>query len=375
VATVLIENVSKTYPGGFKAVDNANLEIRDREFVVLVGPSGCGKSTMLRMVAGLEEISSGNIYIDGRRVNDVPPKDRDIAMVFQNYALYPHMTVYKNMAFGLMLRKYPKTEIDQRVREAAQILGITDEQLQRKPKALSGGQRQRVAVGRAIVRKPKAFLFDEPLSNLDAKMRVQMRAEISKLHDRLQSTMIYVTHDQVEAMTMGDRIVVMKDGLIQQVAAPIELYDNPKNLFVAGFIGSPPMNFIRGTLQQRDGAVWFVERATGAPADGFAVRVEEATVPKLAGHVGRPVVFGVRPEDIADKRYAAQARPDQTAPATVEVVEPMGSEIYLYLSTGQHSFVARVDPHEKAEVNQRVEVAFNLCKAHFFDPQTERVIA
>src|SRR5208283_5090004 len=226
MAEVVLENVNKVFPGGVQAVKDVNLKIEDREFVALVGPSGCGKTTTLRMIAGLEEISSGDIYIDGKRINDVPPKDRDIAMVFQNYALYPHMTVYKNMAFGLLLRRYPRAEIDQRVREAAQILGITAEQLQRKPKALSGGQRQRVAVGRAIVRKPKAFLFDEPLSNLDAKMRVQMRAEISKLHDRLKSTMIYVTHDQVEAMTMGDRIVVMKDGLIQQVAEPLALYDN-----------------------------------------------------------------------------------------------------------------------------------------------------
>ncbi len=380
MAKVVLENVCKVYPGGFKAVDNANLEIQDREFVVLVGPSGCGKSTTLRMVAGLEEISSGTITIDGRVVNDVPPKDRDIAMVFQNYALYPHMTVYKNMAFGLMLRKYPKTEIDGRVREAAQILGITDEQLQRKPKALSGGQRQRVAVGRAIVRKPKAFLFDEPLSNLDAKMRVQMRAEISKLHDRLASTMIYVTHDQVEAMTKGDRIVVMKDGLIQQVDDPINLYDNPKNLFVAGFIGSPPMNFFRGTIEQRQGALWFVEKpGDGQPAaagkdGGFAVRVEDGAAQKLSGYTGKPVVFGSRPEDISDKRYATSVNPDHIVPATVEVVEPMGAEIYLYLNTGNHSFISRVDPHEKADVNQKLDMVFDMRKCHFFDAQTEQTI-
>ena len=375
MAKVLLENVCKTYPGGVKAVDNANLEIGDQEFVVLVGPSGCGKSTTLRMVAGLEEISSGNIYIDGKRINDVPPKDRDIAMVFQNYALYPHMTVYKNMAFGLMLRKYPKSEIDQRVREAAQILGITDEQLQRKPKALSGGQRQRVAVGRAIVRKPKAFLFDEPLSNLDAKMRVQMRAEISKLHDRLKSTMIYVTHDQVEAMTMGDRIVVMKDGLIQQVAEPIALYDNPKNMFVAGFIGSPPMNFFKGTIEQRANALWFVEQTTGGNSQkGFTLRLNDDMAKKLTGQVGKTVVFGSRPEDINNKQYASFAQPDQTAPATVEVVEPMGAEIYLYLNTGNHSFVARVNPHEKADIGQKLEMAFDLRKSHFFDAQTEQVI-
>ncbi len=375
MAKVLLENVSKVYPGGVKAVDTANLEIGDQEFVVLVGPSGCGKSTTLRMVAGLEEISSGNIFIDGKRVNDVPPKDRDIAMVFQNYALYPHMTVYKNMAFGLMLRKYPKPEIDQRVREAAQILGITDEQLQRKPKALSGGQRQRVAVGRAIVRKPKAFLFDEPLSNLDAKMRVQMRAEISKLHDRLKSTMIYVTHDQVEAMTMGDRIVVMKDGVIQQVADPLGLYDNPRNMFVAGFIGSPPMNFFKGAIEQRPGGLWFVEQAAGT-AKGFEIRINDDMARKLAagGYAGKSVVFGSRPEDINDKQHASFANPDQAAAATVEVVEPMGAEIYLYLNTGRHSFVARVNPHEKAEVGQKLDMAFDMRKCHFFDSQTEQVI-
>jgi multiple sugar transport system ATP-binding protein len=375
VAKVLLENISKTYSGGVKAVDNANLEIADREFVVLVGPSGCGKSTMLRMIAGLEEVTSGNIYIDGRRVNDVPPKDRDIAMVFQNYALYPHMTVFKNMAFGLMLRKYPKKEIDQRVRDAAQILGITDEQLQRKPKALSGGQRQRVAVGRAIVRKPKAFLFDEPLSNLDAKMRVQMRAEISKLHNRLNSTMVYVTHDQVEAMTMGDRIVVMKDGVIQQVDEPITLYDNPKNMFVAGFIGSPPMNFFQGRIEHRGDALWFTERAgDNNGRQGFAIRLKDDRAKKFADYDGQALVLGVRAEDIVDKRAAAFAESDQVIPATVEVVEPMGAEIYLYLTTGNHSFVARVNSHQTADVGQRLDVAFDMPKCHFFDAQTEQVL-
>jgi multiple sugar transport system ATP-binding protein len=372
VAKVILENVCKIYPGGVKAVDNVNLEIQDQEFIVLVGPSGCGKSTTLRMVAGLEEISSGTISIDGRVVNDVPPKDRDIAMVFQNYALYPHMTVYKNMAFGLMLRKYPKAEIDQRVREAAQILGITDEQLERKPKALSGGQRQRVAVGRAIVRKPKAFLFDEPLSNLDAKMRVQMRAEISKLHSRLNSTMIYVTHDQVEAMTMGDRIVVMKDGVIQQVDEPIALYDNPNNMFVAGFIGSPPMNFFKGQIQQKAGGLWFVE--TSGNGAGISLRLDEDKAAKLAGHVGKAVVFGCRPEDINEKALASFAKPDQTALATVEVVEPMGAEVFIYLTTGQHSFIARVNGHQRATVGQKLEMAFDMKKCHFFDGATEKVI-
>jgi multiple sugar transport system ATP-binding protein len=372
MAKVILEDVCKLFPGGVKAVDSVNLEIQDQEFVVLVGPSGCGKSTTLRMIAGLEEISSGNVYIDDRRVNDVPPKDRDIAMVFQNYALYPHMSVYDNMAFGLKLRKFPKTEIDTRVREAAQILNITDEQLARKPKALSGGQRQRVAVGRAIVRKPKAFLFDEPLSNLDAKMRVQMRAEISKLHHRLASTMIYVTHDQVEAMTMGDRIVVMKDGLIQQVAAPIDLYDNPQNMFVAGFIGSPPMNFFHGRIEKRDNALWFVEETGNG--DGFAVRIEPRMADKLTAHVGHPVVFGSRPEDINDRRLLGSANPHATASATVDVVEPMGAEIFLYMKTAQHSFISRVTSRDSAAVNDRIEMVFDMNKCHFFDGKTEKTI-
>ncbi|MDW8345114.1 MAG: sn-glycerol-3-phosphate ABC transporter ATP-binding protein UgpC [Verrucomicrobiae bacterium] len=367
MARVVLENVCKVYPGGVKAVDNANLEIADEEFVVLVGPSGCGKSTTLRMIAGLEEISSGTISIDGRVVNDVPPKDRDIAMVFQNYALYPHMTVYDNMAFGLKLRKFPKAEIDRRVREAAQILGITEEQLWRKPKALSGGQRQRVAVGRAIVRKPKAFLFDEPLSNLDAKMRVQMRAEISKLHDRLKSTMIYVTHDQVEAMTMGDRIVVMKDGVIQQVAEPIDLYDNPKNMFVAGFIGSPPMNFVKGTIQRHDGALWFHEAGTQN-----RVRLPDDKARAVETYVGKDIVFGIRPEDVAHSVQGAD--PNASVDATVDVVEPMGAEIFLYMTTGSHNLIARVDPHDKAQVGQRITATFNLRKCHLFDPATEKTL-
>jgi multiple sugar transport system ATP-binding protein len=374
MAKVILENVSKIFAGGVKAVDNVNLEIQDREFVVLVGPSGCGKSTTLRMIAGLEEISDGNVYIDDRRVNDIPPKDRDIAMVFQNYALYPHMTVFDNMAFGLKLRKFPKPEIDARVREAAQILNITDEQLSRKPKALSGGQRQRVAVGRAIVRKPKAFLFDEPLSNLDAKMRVQMRAEISKLHHRLSSTMIYVTHDQVEAMTMGDRIVVMKDGLIQQVAAPIDLYDNPQNMFVAGFIGSPPMNFFHGHIETRDNAPWFVEQTDPAADARFSIRIAPSMANKLGPHIGKPVVFGVRPEDINDRRLSSSASADCMARATVEVVEPMGAETYLYLKTSRHNFIARVGSRESASVNDQIEMVFDMNKCHFFDAKTERTI-
>jgi len=366
MAHVVLKQVSKVYPGGIKAVDNIDLEIPDKEFLVLVGPSGCGKSTTLRMVAGLEEITNGSIHIGDRLVNNVPPKDRDIAMVFQNYALYPHMSVYKNLAFGLKLRKYPKKEIDQRVREAAEILGITN-LLERKPKALSGGQRQRVAVGRAIVRKPKAFLFDEPLSNLDAKLRIQMRTEISKLHTRLQSTMIYVTHDQTEAMTMGDRIVVMKDGLIQQVADPISLYDSPINKFVAGFIGMPPMNFMNGKIIKDEGSLYFKET-------NFKVKLVEDMVPKLTPYIEKPVVFGVRPEDIFDKLFIGEASPGSTITATVVVIEPMGAEVYLCLNTGSHSFIARVDAHERAEVNQDLEMVFNMSKAHFFSADTEETI-
>ncbi len=366
MAQVVLKGVSKVYPNGVKAVDEVDLEIKDKEFLILVGPSGCGKSTTLRMVAGLEEISDGSIHIGETLVNAVPPKDRDIAMVFQNYALYPHMSVYKNMAFGLKLRKYPPEEIDQRVREAAEILGITN-LLDRKPKELSGGQRQRIAVGRAIVRKPKAFLFDEPLSNLDAKLRVQMRTEISKLHTRLQSTMIYVTHDQTEAMTMGDRIVVMKDGLIQQVADPITLYDSPKNKFVAGFIGMPPMNFMNGKVLKENGNLYFEE-------SNFRVKIVEDMVGVMTPYIGKDVVFGIRPEDIFDKLFIGEASPDSTISATVEVIEPMGAEVYLYLNTGAHSFVARVDAHERAEVNQDLEMVFNMSKVHFFDAETEETL-
>ncbi len=366
MAKVVLEHVYKIYPGGVTAVHDANLEIQDQEFVVLVGPSGCGKSTTLRMVAGLEEISKGDILIDGKKVNDVPPKNRDIAMVFQNYALYPHMTVYKNMAFGLKLRRYPTAEIDKRVREAAEILGI-EKLLERRPKELSGGQRQRVAVGRAIVRKPKAFLFDEPLSNLDAKMRVQMRTEISKLHTRLSSTMIYVTHDQVEAMTMGDRIVVMKDGFIQQVATPLELYNHPINQFVAGFIGSPPMNFFEGRIEQKSGGIWFSE-------GNFTIRAEDSQAAKLSSRVGQDVVFGVRPEDVQDVLYVTNPNPEHQAKARVEVVEPMGAEVFIYLNTGKHTFIARVDAHDNADVNQQLTMVLNMKKAHFFDPKSGETI-
>ncbi|MDD8047326.1 MAG: sn-glycerol-3-phosphate ABC transporter ATP-binding protein UgpC [Verrucomicrobiota bacterium] len=366
MARVVLDNISKVYPGEVHAVRNVSLEIEDQEFVVLVGPSGCGKSTTLRMIAGLEEITSGSIYIGDRPVNDVPPKDRDIAMVFQNYALYPHMSVYKNLAFGLKLRRYPKAEIERRVQTAAQILGIQD-LLDRKPKALSGGQRQRVAVGRAIVRQPKAFLFDEPLSNLDAKMRVQMRTEISKLHTHLASTMIYVTHDQVEAMTMGDRIVVMRDGSIQQVADPLTLYHNPANLFVAGFIGSPPMNFFRGRIVSDRGRLFFDEGTFRLRLDGEQARL-------LQAHGKPDVYFGIRPEDLEDRLYLPDADPMLTIPAIVEVIEPMGSEIYLYLSTGLHSFVARVGVQVMTRVNEKLDMIVDLTKAHFFDAETERQI-
>ena len=366
MAKVSLKNVRKVFPGGIQVVNKANLEIKDREFMVLVGPSGCGKSTTLRMIAGLEEITDGEIYIGDRLVNDVPPKDRDIAMVFQNYALYPHMSVYNNMAFGLKLRKFPKREIDKRVKEAGEMLGIS-ELLDRKPRALSGGQRQRVAVGRAIVRKPKVFLFDEPLSNLDAKMRVQMRTEISKLHARLQATMIYVTHDQTEAMTMGDRIAVMNDGFLLQTDDPISLYEKPKSRFVAGFIGTPPMNFMEGRLIKKDGGLYFDEGK-------FQVKVTEDMVSKLSSYIGQEITFGIRPEDIYDKLFVGQAAPENTITVMVEVVEPMGSEIYLYLTTGNHSFVARVAAHSQASVNQDMELVLDMSKVHFFDKETGKAI-
>jgi multiple sugar transport system ATP-binding protein len=375
MAKVVIENLVKIYPEksgpGVKVVHGINLEIQDREFMVLVGPSGCGKSTTLRMIAGLEEISSGSISIDGKVVNQILPKDRDIAMVFQNYALYPHMSVYENMAFGLKLRKFPKSEIEARVREASTMLGL-DPYLERKPKALSGGQRQRVAVGRAIVRKPKVFLFDEPLSNLDAKMRVSTRTEISKLHARLGATMIYVTHDQVEAMTMGDRICVMKDGHIMQVAEPLTLYNHPANLFVAGFIGSPPMNFFKGTIQPDGNFLRFVE--TNDKREGVSVRLDDRLARAAAHSVGKAVVFGVRPEDIHDSLGTTDPDPHRTATVRVEVSEPMGAETYLYLDTGAASFIARVRPTDRFEVNQDIKVTFHLDNAHLFDPTTEAVL-
>ena len=375
MAKVLIENLVKIYADktgpGNKVVHGINLEINDREFMVLVGPSGCGKSTTLRMVAGLEEISGGTISIDGRVVNNVLPKDRDIAMVFQNYALYPHMSVYDNMAFGLKLRKFPKAEIDQRVREASAMLGL-DPYLDRKPKALSGGQRQRVAMGRAIVRNPKVFLFDEPLSNLDAKMRVSTRTEISKLHARLGATMIYVTHDQVEAMTMGDRICVMKDGYIMQVAEPLTLYNHPENLFVASFIGSPGMNFFKGTIKQSGNTLQFVE--TNDKATPVAVTLDANLSAKAAGYVGKPVIFGIRPEDVQDTLTVSGPEASRTVEVKVEVSEPMGSETYLYLNSGVTSFIARVRPTDRFETDQKVNVTFKLENAHLFDSATEKVL-
>lgn len=366
MANVEFRNVTKIFPGNVLAVDRFNLEIKDREFIVLVGPSGCGKSTTLRMVAGLEEISSGEISIDGRLVNDVPPKDRDIAMVFQNYALYPHMTVYNNMAFGLKLRKYPKDQIQARVQEAAEILGIT-ELLNRKPKALSGGQRQRVAVGRAIVRKPKVFLFDEPLSNLDAKLRVQMRAEISRLHNRLQATVIYVTHDQMEAMTLGNRIVVLKDGLIQQVGGPLEIYDHPVNKFVGGFIGTPPMNFIEGMIVKRDGALYFDHGS-------FAVRMPERVESVLDGSRERNVIFGIRPEHLVDIAVVQEKNPEAYITANVEVVEPIGAESLWYLTVGESNLVARVEAHCRASVNEIKTLQVDVEKAHLFDAVSEQAL-
>jgi len=367
MANVILHNLVKEINGNV-IVNNISLEIKDREFFVLVGPSGCGKTTTLRMIAGLEDITAGEVWIGNKLVNSVPPKDRDIAMVFQNYALYPHMTAYQNMAFGLKLRGYPKKEIDSRVRESAEILNLTH-LLDRRPKELSGGQRQRVAVGRAIVRKPKVFLFDEPLSNLDAKLRVQMRTEISKLHDRLQTTMIYVTHDQVEAMTMGDRICVMNNGGIMQVDKPLEIYNQPANKFVASFIGSPPMNFMDVQVTRRSGHIWLDEGK-------FSLQLLPSMESAVAPSVGKVLVFGVRPEDIYDKVYAGNASTEgHTALSTVEVVEPMGSEILLYLNSGKNTLVARVESYSDARVNQEIELAFNMEKIHLFDKESlERII-
>ena len=361
MATVLLKGIGKVYDGNVRAAKDINITVNDKEFVVLVGPSGCGKSTTLRMIAGLEDITEGELSIDGKVVNDVPPKDRDIAMVFQNYALYPHMTVYDNMAFGLKIRKFSKDEISKRVSEAAKVLDI-EELLDRKPKALSGGQRQRVAVGRAIVRQPKVFLFDEPLSNLDAKLRVQMRAEISSLHTRLNATMIYVTHDQVEAMTMADKIVVMKGGIIQQIGSPLELYNKPENRFVAGFIGSPPMNFMSVKVKEEAGKIVLEE-------SNFNINVKGCEYPK--NYVGKNVVFGIRPEDLS---YSGKEVKGSTIPAKVTVIEPLGAEIHLYMNTGSHQFIARTGPEVDLKVDSQVNFVPDFSKACFFDIETELVI-
>jgi len=369
MASLSLNHIYKVYSGNVTAVSDFCLEIDDKEFIVLVGPSGCGKSTTLRMVAGLEEISAGELYIGDRLVNDVAPKDRDIAMVFQNYALYPHMTVFDNMAFGLKLRKTPKAEIKQRVEEAAKILDIAH-LLNRKPKALSGGQRQRVALGRAIVREPKVFLFDEPLSNLDAKLRVAMRTEITKLHQRLQTTFIYVTHDQTEAMTMASRIVVMKDGFVQQVDSPQNLYDYPANLFVAGFIGSPQMNFFTVKLEKEGNDVLakFGDNAIVVPQAKLAKFIDES-------YIGKEVYMGIRPEDIDDSAEAV-ANSNAVVECSVEVTELMGSETYLYLSTSgkDENIIARVDPRTESRAGQKVKVAFDVERLHFFDKDTEATL-
>ncbi|HET7560043.1 MAG TPA: sn-glycerol-3-phosphate ABC transporter ATP-binding protein UgpC [Limnochordia bacterium] len=371
MAKVVLDHLTKRY-GNVTAVTDANLEIRDKEFVVFVGPSGCGKTTTLRMVAGLEEISDGKLFIGDTLVNDMPPKDRDIAMVFQNYALYPHMDVYNNMAFGLKLRKFPRNEIDARVKQAARMLGI-ENLLDRKPKALSGGQRQRVALGRAIVREPKVFLMDEPLSNLDAKLRVTMRAELSKLHARLQTTAIYVTHDQTEAMTMGDRIVVMKDGLIQQVGAPLDIYDEPANAFVASFIGSPPMNLLDASLIRR-GDQFVVH------TDMFDLPIpaaKAAKMPNLAAHVDKEIIFGIRPEDIEDGR-ASKPDPEHTVNLLIDVTEPMGSEMIVYFNGGSaapNGIISRFDPHSEAREAEQYPAVFNMEKCHIFDRESEVAVA
>lgn len=366
MAQVRLVDVSKVYPGNIRALAQATLEANHQELLVLVGPSGCGKSTALRLIAGLEVPTQGEIYIDGKKVNDVSPKDRDIAMVFQNYALYPHMSVYDNMAFGLKLRRYPEGEIRTRVGEAAEILGISA-LLDRSPHELSGGERQRVAVGRAIVRKPKVFLFDEPLSNLDAKLRVRMRAELSRIHLRLKTTMIYVTHDQTEAMTMGHRIAVLKEGVIQQIADPHILYSRPVNRFVAGFIGNPPMNFLEGSLSRRNGKFYFDEGS-------FLLRILDDMAPAIASYEGKQVILGIRPEDIHDKLTVSAPSPENTLTASVEMIEPMGSEVTFHLKTPYHTFVARLSGHDRAEVNQDIELVLDANKIHFFDKVTENSI-
>lgn len=368
MANVVLKNVTKIYDGGTLAVRNANIEVKDKEFLVLVGPSGCGKSTTLRMIAGLEDITDGELYIDEELVNNVSPKNRNIAMVFQNYALYPHMTVAENMGFGLKLRKYKKDEIKERVQNAAEILGIT-ELLERKPKALSGGQRQRVAVGRAIVRQPKVFLFDEPLSNLDAKLRVQMRTEISKLHQKLEATMVYVTHDQTEAMTMGDRIVIMKDGDILQIDTPLHLYNHPVNKFVAGFIGSPSMNFIDGKLIEQQGLYFIDEKQS------IKVQICKEHEHRLKNYVGKEVTVGIRPENIHAEDSMKSEKRDKIV-VTLDVTEPMGNEIFLYFNINGSNTIARIPAlkEEEPQPGEEIDLYVDASKMHFFDKQTEKAI-
>ena len=368
MASLSLKDICKVYPNGFEAVKNFNLEIEDKEFIIFVGPSGCGKSTTLRMVAGLEEISSGELTIDGKIVNDVEPKDRDIAMVFQNYALYPHMTVFDNMAFGLKLRKVPKAEIKKKVEEAAKILDL-DKLLDRKPKALSGGQRQRVAMGRAIVREPKVFLMDEPLSNLDAKLRVQMRAEIASLHQRLGATIIYVTHDQVEAMTLGTRIVVLKDGIIQQVDSPQKLYNEPDNLFVAGFIGSPQMNFLDAVCKVEG------EKVTLKFGEGSVILPPAKAKKLIAGkYDGKTVVLGIRPEDIDDSQIALETHKESIFTTKVTGYELLGSEVLLYYNINGSNMTAKVDSRTPARLGDSVKLAMDVEKIHVFDKETELTI-
>lgn len=361
MASVELKNVDKVYDNSIRAIENANLTIQDKEFVVLVGPSGCGKSTLLRMIAGLEDVTSGEIYIDRKLVNSIPPKNRDIAMVFQNYALYPHMSVFDNMGFGLKLRKFPKAEIKYRVEEAADILAIKNF-LDRKPKALSGGQRQRVAVGRAIVRQPKVFLFDEPLSNLDAKLRVQMRIEINRLHNRLQTTMIYVTHDQVEAMTMGDKIVVLDNGIIQQVDSPLNLYNNPVNKFVAGFIGSPAMNFIDGELKQNENFQF--------KSKIFCINLPPFLSAKLKDYSQQRIILGFRPEHVYDAALVSGKQVSQPQTIRVDVVEPIGNEIFVYFSENENNYCMRMAPERLHRAGENIQVVLDLRKLFFFDAQT-----
>ena len=379
MAGLTLKGIYKKYAGGVVAVSDFNLEIKDKEFIILVGPSGCGKSTTLRMVAGLEEITEGELYIGDRLVNDVAPKDRDIAMVFQNYALYPHMTVFDNMAFGLKLRKTPKDEIKRRVEEAARVL-VIEHLLERKPKALSGGQRQRVALGRAIVREPKVFLLDEPLSNLDAKLRAQMRTEISKLHQRLGTTFIYVTHDQTEAMTMGTRIVVMKDGVVQQVDTPQKLYDQPCNMFVAGFLGSPQMNFLNAIIRE-EGGKYFVEFGKEATKTEMEVKFtlplpeEKNRKDCLKPYIDKEVVIGIRPEHVHDEQMYLSSMPDGIVDTKVEVTELMGAEIYLYMDCAGQKIIARVDPKSTARPQDDIKVTFDTSRIHIFDKETELTIS